>query len=124
MCLLVAVAAFVGCSAANEPLAVSGTVTGRDGQPVGSENAQVVFEPTTPEGRRATVTLEADGTFSSTPSDAESTVLPGQYKVLVFAYKSYRDATLISPKKYTETETTPLEATVDASHTNFDFEVQ
>ncbi|MCA9236156.1 MAG: carboxypeptidase regulatory-like domain-containing protein [Planctomycetales bacterium] len=115
----------IGCNSGNGPLAITGVVTGSDGQPLASENSQVIFEPVSPGTHSTTATLESDGAFAMTPDDeGRGGVLPGRYKVVVQVFKDYRDLTLISAKKYADAATTPLEATVDASHTSFDFKIE
>jgi hypothetical protein len=39
-------------------------------------------------------------------------------------WKNYRDLIPATPKRYTDLSTTPLEATVNAHHTHFDFTVE
>jgi hypothetical protein len=113
----------VGCGGDADMLAVSGTVKYADGTSPQGETARIVFQPTA-QGRPATATLGGDGSFelmTQTPGDG---ALPGHYKVVLEIWKSYRDQESVIPPEYGDAATTPLEATVDAEHTEFEFTVE
>ncbi|MAT69043.1 MAG: hypothetical protein CMJ58_05910 [Planctomycetaceae bacterium] len=114
-----------GCSSGDGRLSVSGTVVDAAGNPIGSESSEIAFSPAAGGGQAASGILESDGTFTLAPDDkGQGGVLPGEYKVVVRVRKSYRDLTLTSPEAYAEAATTPLSATVDADHTEFEFVVE
>jgi hypothetical protein len=122
MCVL-ATLLLVGCGGDAKMLPVSGTVKYADGSIPKGETARVVFQPSD-DGRPATGTIGDDGAFemmTETPGDG---ALPGNYKVVLEIWKSYRDQESVVPEEYGDAATTPLEATVDADHTHFEFTVE
>lgn len=121
--LLFAAALLVGCGGGDQALQVSGTVTNADGSPIKCESGTVLFQPAG-SGENASGSVAADGTFTMMTKVQGDGVKPGQYKVVLQMWKSYRDGTLAVPKKYGDATTTPLEATVDGDHTHFEFKVE
>lgn len=121
--LLIAITVFaIGCSpAGNVP--VTGTVKNADGSDLQFESGQVVFQPSG-EGRAASGAVEPDGSFTMMTERAGDGVLPGEYKVMLKIWKSYRDQTLAVPDAYADASTTPLTITVDADNTHFDLVVE
>jgi hypothetical protein len=127
--LLIIVAALVaGCGGSDESLQVSGKVTNADGSPIACESGTVLFQPSSSgdgaTGQPATGSVAADGTFTMMTRVQGDGVKPGQYKVVLQLWKNYRESALAVPKKYGDVTTTPLEATVDADHTQFEFKVE
>jgi hypothetical protein len=111
-----------GCGGSEGPstIPVSGKVT-LNGEPLTS--GEVAFVPKEGDGTRrpGIGRIEEDGTFVLMSHSKEG-VEPGDYKVVVYPVASddggeKKDAATISPipEKYRKTETTDLEATVDAS---------
>jgi hypothetical protein len=121
--LAIAVALMVGCGSGDEALQVTGVVTNADGSPIASESGTVLFQPAG-SGEHASGSVAADGTFTMMTRVPGDGVKPGQYKVVLQMWKSYREGTLAVPKKYGDASTTPLEATVDSDHTHFEFKVE
>lgn len=124
VCCCLCIALVAGCGPADDKLIpVTGSVKSADGSPLEFESGLVVFEPAGA-GRSASGGVEKDGTFTmmtQTPGDG---VAPGEYKVVVQLWKSYRDQTPALPEKYADAATTPLEAAVDSAHTHFEFTVE
>jgi hypothetical protein len=124
--LVFAVALMTGCGG-SEAIQVTGAVTNADGTPIQCESGKVLFQPTgTGEsaGQHASGAVNPDGTFAMMTKVPGDGVKPGQYKVVLQLWKSYRDGKLAVPKKYSDATTTPLEATVDGDHTHFEFKVE
>jgi hypothetical protein len=125
--LLVVAAAFMAGCGGSEAIQVTGAVVNADGSPVQCESGKVLFQPTATgenAGEHATGDVKPDGTFELMTKVPGDGVKPGHYKVVLQLFKSYRDGTLAVPKKYGDPTTTPLEATVDADHTHFEFKVE
>jgi hypothetical protein len=123
--LLLALGLVAGCGgAAGEFVQVSGTVKYADGTPVTGQTAKAVFLPKSPEGRAASGTIEPDGSFKAMTEKPGDGMKPGAYTVVLDVFKDYRAGIRAVPKKYGDASTTPLEATVDADHTSFDFVVE
>jgi hypothetical protein len=126
--LVVAEVLLVGCGGGDQAVQVSGTVTNADGSPIACESGTVLFQPATSgeptSGKHATGSVNPDGTFTMMTKVQGDGVKPGQYKVVLQIWKSYREGTLAVPKKYGDATTTPLEATVDSDHTQFDFKIE
>lgn len=112
-----------GCGSSDGRLAVAGTVKYADGSAPKGETAQIWFEPVA-EGRPASGTIEDDGSFTLMTERPGDGVAPGQYKVVLKVWKNYRQQIPAVPKPYTDAATTPLEATVDDDHVEFDFVVK
>jgi hypothetical protein len=122
---LVAILA-IGCGGggSGDALQVTGTVKNADGSTLDlSQGGLVLFMPVG-EGTAATGNLNADGSFSMMTKQPGDGMKPGAYKVLLQIWKDYRAGTLAVPQQYGDASTTPLEATVDADHTHFDFQVE
>jgi hypothetical protein len=113
----------VGCGGGDDSIAVTGTVKMADGSPIKCENGMVIFQPAG-SGQAASGSVDQDGSFTMMTKVQGDGVKPGQYKVVLQLWKSYRAGTLAVPKKYGDAATTPLEATVDADHAHFDFKVE
>ena len=126
--LIIAAAMMAGCGGGDEALQVTGVVTGANGSPIQCESGSILFQPTgsgeKATGKHATGSVAPDGTFKMMTKVPDDGVQPGQYKVVLQLWKSYRDGTLAVPKKYGDASTTPLEATVDGEHTHFEFKVE
>lgn len=121
--ILLAVGLALGCQEGDEAVQVSGTVRYADGSPVTGESPLIVFEPVS-DGKAANGSIEPDGSFELMTVKPGDGVQPGQYKVVLKVFKSYRDQTLAVPEKYADATTTPLEATVNDDYTHFDFVVE
>lgn len=122
--LLGALTVLLGCGDAGENVPVTGTVKNADGSDLSFESGLVVFEPTTDEGKAASGAVEPDGSFlmmTETPGDG---VAPGNYKVVLKIWTSYRGQVPAVPEQYTDAATTPLTATVDVDNDRFDFVVE
>lgn len=126
--LIVAFALLAGCGGGDGKIQVTGVVTNADGSPIPGEGGTVLFQPATSgenaSAKHATGGVKPDGTFTmmtKTPGDG---MQPGQYKVVLQLWKNYNNQELAVPKKYGNASTTPLEATVDADHTHFEFKVE
>ena len=115
----------VGCGRAGDGdlLPVAGTVKNADGSVIACESGTVNFQPTAG-GKSASGALDKDGSFTLTTATPGDGVKPGSYKVTVQAWADYRAQKLAVPAKYGDASMTPLEATVDADHTHFDFVVE
>ena len=111
-----------GCGGSDGRLAVRGTVKYADGSIPKGETAQIWFEPVA-EGRAASGTIEDDGSFNMMTQHPGDGVAPGQYKVVLKVWKDYRRQIPAVPKTYADASTTPLDATVDDDHVQFDFVV-
>jgi hypothetical protein len=126
--LIIAAALTAGCSGGDGAMQVTGVVVNADGTPIACEGGMVLFQPATSgenaSGKHATGSVAPDGAFTMmmrTPGDG---MQPGQYKVVLQLWKNYDKQVLAVPKKYSDPATTPLEATVDADHTHFEFKVE
>jgi hypothetical protein len=117
----------IGCGGGGgegELVPVTGTVNNADGSAiVAQDGGKVLFLPDG-SGRPATGSVEQDGAFTMMTEKPGDGVTPGEYKVVLQIMKDYRAGTLAVPEKYGDASTTPLEATVDADHTHFDFVVE
>jgi hypothetical protein len=76
------------------------------------------------EGRAASGAIEDDGSFTLMTQQPGDGVAPGDYKVVLKVWKDYRRQIPAVPQKYTDAATSPLEATVDDDHVEFDFVVE
>lgn len=126
--LVIAAALMAGCGGGDEAIQVTGVVKSADGSPIPCESGTVLFQPVTSgenaTGQHASGAVLPDGTFKMMTKVPDDGVKPGQYKVVLQIWKSYRDQTSAVPKKYGDASTTPLEATVDADHAHFEFKVE
>jgi hypothetical protein len=112
----------VGCGdSGDEMLAVSGTVKNPDGSAVTAEEGGLIQFTPDGSGTTAMGSLEKDGSFTMMTKKPGDGVKPGKYKVVLQLWKNYRAGALAVPKEYSDATTTPLEATVDADNTHFDF---
>ncbi len=122
--LLLVIGLAGGCGGGSgEFVPVTGTVTNADGSPVKFESGMLLFQPTG-DGKAASGGVEKDGSFKMMTHKPGDGVKPGQYKVVLQLWENYREHKLAAPEKYGDATTTPLEATVDAEHTEFDFKVE
>jgi hypothetical protein len=121
--LIIAAALMAGCGGGDESLQVTGVVTNADGSPIQCESGTVLFQPVGT-GQHASGEVQPDGAFAMMTKVPGDGMKPGQYKVVLQLWKSYRDGKLAVPKEYGDASTTPLEATVDADHTHFEFKVE
>jgi hypothetical protein len=114
----------IGCDDSGEPLQVTGTLKSADGAAItGEPGGKVLFMPNG-SGKAAAGAVEPDGAFTMFTEKPGDGMEPGNYKVVLQIWKDYRAGTLAVPQKYGGASTTPLEATVDADHTHFDFVVE
>jgi hypothetical protein len=116
----------IGCGgdAGSEMLPVTGAVKNADGSAVSAQQGgKVLFIPDG-SGEPAAGGVEPDGSFTMMTEKPGDGVKPGSYKVVLQLWKDYRAGTLAVPEKYGDAATTPLSATVDADHTQFDFVVE
>lgn len=123
---LVAIALFaaIGCGgSAGDAVQVTGTVKHADGSDISFEAGTIVFQAADPT-QFASGRVEPDGAFALMTKKPGDGVKPGQYKVVLQLWKNYRDRSLAVPAQYGDAATTPLEATVDADHTEFEFKVE
>jgi hypothetical protein len=122
--LLILISA-IGCRGDEEGglIPVTGVVHNADGSRMQFENGRVIFAPANG-GRSASGSVEKDGTFVMMTEAPGDGVQPGDYKVILNIWTSYRDQTSAVPEEYTDPATTPLEATVDADNDRFDFVVE
>jgi len=115
--------ALVGCGHKSDLLQVTGTVKNANGPPLAFEAGSVIFQAA--EGNvHANGSVQPDGSFTMMTKKPGDGMKPGHYKVVIQLWKSYRDLVSAVPKRYTAAATTPLEATVDAEHTHFDFTIE
>jgi len=124
--LMSAVALMAGCGGGGA-IQVTGVVKSADGSPIQCESGTVLFQPVVGEGvagEHASGAVLPDGTFTMMTKVPGDGVKPGQYKVVLQLWKSYRDGKLAVPKQYGDVTTTQLEATVDADHSEFEFKVE
>jgi hypothetical protein len=119
------VLAALGCGGpGGDRLMVTGTVTHADGSAFDApQGGLILFQPVG-DGTPATGNMAPDGSFTTDTQAESDGVKPGTYKVVLQIWKDYRAGTLAVPEKYGKPETTPLEATVDADHTHFDFKIE
>jgi hypothetical protein len=109
-----------GCSQPGSMVQVTGTLKNADGSPLVFEVGTVVFQAT--EGAtHASGSVQRDGSFTMMTKKPGDGVKPGHYKVALQLWKSYSSVIPAVSKKYMDAATSPLEATVDPSHTHFDF---
>jgi hypothetical protein len=102
---------------------VTGTVKNADGSPLPFESGSIVFTGT--DGKNhASGSLQPDGSFTMATKKPGDGVKPGHYKVTLGLWKNYHDLIPAVPKRYMDPTTTPLEATVDADHSHFDFVIE
>jgi hypothetical protein len=112
-----------GCGHSSETVQVTGTVKNADGSPLAFEAGSIVFQGTEA-NNHASGSVKPDGSFTMMTKKPGDGVKPGHYMVTLGLWKNYRDLIPAIPKRYTDPTTTPLEATVDADHTQFDFTVE
>jgi hypothetical protein len=112
-----------GCGKSGGLIPVTGTVKYADGSPLTIEAGSVIFQAAEGTGN-ANGAVQQDGSFTMMTKKPGDGVKPGNYKVAVQLWKSYRNLTPAIAKKYTDPSTSGLEATVDSSHTTFDFTVE
>jgi hypothetical protein len=117
-----------GCSQSPFDAQVSGRVT-LDGRPVGP--GSVVFAPVEQQTNPADGAIQLDGSYSLKTSREEG-LHPGEYKASVTVFdqpvvlpgeRSMTPAKLVTPKKYSDTETSGLEYTVEAGKNNIDIKL-
>ena len=115
----------LGCGGGSgDLLTVTGTLKNADGSALEApQGGLLTFQPVG-EGKPATGNLAPDGSFTTETQSPDDGVKPGKYKVVLQIWKDYRAGKLAVPDMYGKPETTPLEATVDADHTHFDFKVE
>jgi hypothetical protein len=127
-CGLLAVVLVVGCGGKSGPVPVRGVLK-VEGKPVAG--AVVTFHPEAPDGKVASGTVDADGTFRLSTDTAGDGALPGKYKVVIqpptesaatpFDDPSKPAAKTKSaggpkvPEKYTRLDQTPLAQEIPAS---------
>jgi len=97
---------------------VKGKVTYK-GQPM--TRGVVLFEPDG-YGRKASGQIQSDGTFVLTTDQEGDGVVAGFHQVSISATGSRPGKELV-PKKYTQRNSSKLEAHVDAEHTEFNFDL-
>jgi hypothetical protein len=114
----------LGCNRSDGTVQVTGSVKYADGAAVTGESPLVLFEPVDANGKAASGSIKADGTFDLMTVKPGDGVKPGAYKVVLKVFKNYRAQTLAVPDRYGDAATTPLDATVDSGHTHFDFVVE
>lgn len=116
---------FVGCGGDGEGglVPVTGVVKNADGSPLKFESGNVIFQ-STGGGAGASGAVQPDGTFAMMTRQPGDGVAPGTYKVLVQLLESYRSGKNAMPERYSDPATTPLEATVDSDHTEFEFTLE
>lgn len=112
-----------GCSKHSDLVQVTGTVKNADGSPLVFEAGSVNFQAMEGAGH-ATGSVQPDGSFTMMTKKPGDGVKPGRYKVAVQLWKSYSKLIPAAAKKYADPMASPLEATVDAGHTHFDFIVE
>lgn len=112
-----------GCGGGDGLINVTGTVSSVDGSPLKGESSLVVFESTSG-GKSASGALNDDGSFEMMTARPGDGMQPGTYKVVLKVWENYRAQTLAIAEAYASAATTPLEATVDADNTHFDFKVE
>jgi hypothetical protein len=126
--LIVATALLAGCDGSPRMIQVTGVVANADGTPIQCESGAVLFQPTSmgadSTGQHASGEVRPDGTFTMMTNVPGDGMQPGDYKVVLQLWKSYRDGKLAVPEKYGNSATTPLEATVDGAHAHFEFKVE
>jgi hypothetical protein len=121
---LLALIAVTGCGGgAGDRIPVAGTLKFSDGASVVSEGGSLVFQPVG-DGKPGFGEVDPNGNFSVKSRTGEVGIAPGTYKVVVQLWKNYRNQELAVPKAYGDPATTPLEATVDADHDQFDFVIE
>jgi hypothetical protein len=112
-----------GCGDGNGLVPVTGTVKFADGAPLAFEAGNVSFVPSGSQ-KPASGAVDQTCSFAMTTAAPNDGVQPGNYKVVVQLWKNYRDLVPAIPESYGNAATTPLEATVDADHSHFDFLIE
>jgi hypothetical protein len=128
-----ALSAGLGCGDAEGRLQVTGSVKHPDGTvPKGPASGYVYFnlepDPATPQARSATGVIDKEtGEFELYTEKPGDGAFPGKYKVTLrinSVYPPRQDgSSSVVPLEYTQVETTPLSAEIDAGHRRFDFTV-
>jgi hypothetical protein len=124
--LLVAIS-LTGCGAGPEYVPVTGTVKYSDGSVPKGDAPAITFQPVEagPKKKGASGTIAEDGSFTMQTVKPGDGVQPGDYKVTVHVMQGYPRGKQMVAEKFTKPDTTPLNATVDASEDNhFDFTVE
>jgi hypothetical protein len=122
--ILLALALSQGCGTGEGRLIVSGTVAYSDGSPITAESGTIIFHPVDEAGQPANGPVGEDGSFELMTRAPGDGVAPGQYKVVLKIWKSYRDQTPSVATEYGDAATTPLTATVDRNSSTFKFNVE
>jgi hypothetical protein len=116
-----------GCGQGPEYVPVTGTVKYSDGTVPQGDAPAITFQPVEagPKRKGASGTIAEDGTFSLQTVQPGDGAQPGDYKVTVHVMKGYPRGKHMVAEKYTNRDTTPLNATVKPSGENhFDFTVE
>jgi hypothetical protein len=109
-----------GAGATPSLIPVKGQVTYK-GQPL--TKGEIKFEPDGGYGRRAKGELRSDGTFVLTTDKEGDGVVAGHHQVFITGTGSH-PAKEVVPKKYTLRASSTLTADVDATHTEFHFDLK
>lgn len=120
-CLVAGISACAGCGDGRpQRVPVSGYVL-IDGQPLAK--AAVRFYP--PNGRSSSGTTDASGRFSLSCFDVSDGALLGTHRVIVAAVDEVSGNTIKwrSPKKYSEADTSGIEATIDGPRDDLKLEL-
>lgn len=121
--LLVLLTLAAGCGKTGDLVPVTGKVKYADGSPLSFEAGSVIFQAAEGSGN-ASGAVQSDGTFTMMTKRSDDGVKPGTYKVAVQLWKNYSKLLPAVASKYADPDTSGLEATVDADHTDFDFTVE
>lgn len=117
-----------GCGS-SEPAAVpvTGTLKFKDGTVPQGEIAMIRFEPMIADGScpAAFAKIQSDGNYSLETADGKKGALPGNYKVTLKIWRTYRPPHVsVVPEKYAHIETSNLEREVsEAGPNHFDLVV-
>lgn len=117
----------VGCQDRMDLHQAAGTVKFEDGSVPQGEMSTITFVPTNAmEGKGASGTIEADGSFQLwTLEPGDGGALAGDYRVTLSVTKGYPNLQHLVARQYTDLSATPLTATVVAGEKNhFDFVVE
>lgn len=118
---LIAAIVLSGCSGGGLGTApVTGKVTYADGSPV--QGGTIIFADASA-NLSSVGTIKEDGTYELGTYAENDGAVPGSYKVTVLGTSEYGEAAPVQAK-FSETSTTPLEATIVEGKNSIDFQVE
>jgi hypothetical protein len=117
-----------GCNRGPAVAEVRGKVLYKDGTPIKGGVRTIRFEPaqdsTAEISRVAGGTIENDGSFELQRRKPGDGVYLGKYKVVVTVWKGAREPISLIKDEYTQSATTPFEATIEGDTDDLLFELE